>query len=216
MSVSLVHITPDPEFLITKIARVSNPNNQDNRETAPRLIRYLIKNKHWSPFEMANMCVEITTTRAIAAQILRHRSLHFQEYSQRYAVVPAAEPPNLRRQDEKNRQASHDDVPEDVKSAAIREIQEYFDTGMKLYQELLQKGIAKESARYILPMCSPTTLYVNGTIRDWLHYCDVRTKEDVQKEHRDIAVQIQALLREQLPNVAEAMWPERAVATVAQ
>jgi len=208
-TVVLKWLTPDAESMIAHIARVSNPANQDNAETAPRLLRYLIRNKHWSPFEMANMCVEIRTTRAISAQLIRHRSFSFQEYSQRYAEVPRAEVPALRRQDAKNRQSSHDDLPDEVLAKYRDRCTELFSELHAEYENMLCDGVAKETARAILPMCSPTTLIMNGTIRSWLTYCDVRCQESTQQEHRVIADAVKRLMREHLPNITEAMWPTK-------
>ena len=203
----LVHITPNSEELISYMARVSNPANQTNQETAPKLIRYLIKHHHWSPFEMVNMCVEIETTRSIAAQILRHRSFSFQEFSQRYAKVTLRpEIPELRRQDTKNRQNSINDLDEDKKKFFDAKIGHLYSECYRVYQDLLEAGVAKECAREVLPMSSPTTLYMNGTIRSWLHYVDLRTSNGTQKEHAQIAAQVQDILYSQIPNVCEAMW----------
>jgi len=205
--VELIHITPDAEELIAYMARVSNPSNQTNTKTSARLIRYLIEHKHWSPFEMVNMCVQIETTRSIAAQILRHRSFSFQEFSQRYARVEEIPiSPSLRRQDQKNRQNSIDDLDEVVKNNLDYEITKHFAAGVHLYQQMLDYGVAKECARDVLPLASPTKLYMNGTIRSWLHYCDLRTSNGTQKEHAQIAGQVQDLLYQHLPNVCEAMW----------
>jgi thymidylate synthase (FAD) len=204
---TLVHITPKAEELISYMARVSNPSNQSNTETSAKLIRYLIKHKHFSPFEMVNMCVEINTTRSIAAQILRHRSFTFQEFSQRYAKVAAVSVmPELRRQDHTNRQNSIDDLSEEVlreadQVAAVALVESY-----KAYNQLLELGVAKECAREVLPLATPTRLYMNGTIRSWLHYCDLRTAHGTQKEHAKIAAQVQDILYSQIPNVCEAMW----------
>jgi len=206
---TLVHITPNAEELISYMARVSNPSNQNNNETAPKLIRYLIKHQHWSPFEMVNMCVSIETTRSIAAQILRHRSFSFQEFSQRYAQV-TADPviPELRLQDHKNRQNSIQATGEDKErlDSLIDCIDQHFASSVFLYEELLEAGVAKECAREVLPMAAPTKLYMNGSIRSWLHYCDLRTSNGTQKEHALIATQVQDLLYQHLPNVCEAMW----------
>ena len=210
-SVQLIHITPDAENLISYMARVSNPSNQSNTETSAKLIKYLIDNQHWSPFEMVNMCVEINTTRSIAAQILRHRSFSFQEFSQRYSdvsnigspVIPA-----LRRQDTKNRQNSIDDLDPVITRHLRLNIAQQFADAYKLYDELIEAGVAKECAREVLPMATPTRLYMNGSIRSWLHYCDLRTGNGTQKEHAVIASQIQDLLYEHLPNVCEAMWSQ--------
>ena len=206
-SVQLVHITPNAEELISYMARVSNPSNQANTETSAKLIKYLIKHSHWSPFEMVNMCVSIETTRSIAAQILRHRSFSFQEFSQRYArVTELPQVPELRRQDEKNRQNSIDDLdPVLVNTLQYDAVKLYADAN-RLYQRMLDCGVAKECAREVLPLASPTKLYMNGTIRSWLHYCDLRTSNGTQREHAKIAAQVQDLLYQHLPNVCEAMW----------
>jgi len=204
---TLVHITPNAEELISYMARVSNPSNQNNNETAPKLIRYLIKHQHWSPFEMVNMCVSIETTRSIAAQILRHRSFSFQEFSQRYAqVTEQAQVPELRRQDKKNRQNSIDDLHQSSKDFFERKIEHLYAECYDVYQQLLDAGVAKECAREVLPMAAPTKLYMNGTIRSWLHYCDLRTGNGTQKEHALIAAQVQDILYSHIPNVCEAMW----------
>ena len=206
-SVQLIHITPDAEELIAYMARVSNPSNQNNTKTSAKLIRYLIEHKHWSPFEMVNMCVQIETTRSIAAQILRHRSFSFQEFSQRYARVEEIPlTPALRRQDIKNRQNSIDDLDEVIKNNLDYEITKHFAAGVRLYQQMLDYGVAKECARDVLPLAAPTKLYMNGTIRSWLHYCDLRTGNGTQREHAQIAGQVQDLLYQHLPNVCEAMW----------
>ena len=207
-STTLIHITPDAEQLIAYMARVSNPANQNNTETSDRLIRYLIKHKHWSPFEMVNMCVQIKTTRSIAAQILRHRSFSFQEFSQRYSsVADIGSPvvPHLRRQDMKNRQNSTDDLNAEVTSKFYRRISSLFEDAEHLYQEMLSSGIAKETARDILPLASPTRLYMNGTIRSWIHFCQLRCADGTQKEHQKIAQQAKQLLVSNLPNVAKAL-----------
>ena len=204
---TLVHITPNAEELISYMARVSNPSNQSNTETSPRLIRYLIEHQHWSPFEMVNMCVEISTTRSIAAQILRHRSFSFQEFSQRYAEVPIpAELPELRRQDTKNRQNSIDDLDDVLKQNFNFRIGVLYGDGYRLYKDMVAAGVAKECAREVLPLATPTRLYMNGSIRSWLHYCDLRTSNGTQKEHAQIAASVQDILYEHLPNVCEAMW----------
>ena len=208
-TVTLVHITPNAEELISYMARVSNPSNQNNTETSARLIKYLIDHKHWSPFEMVNMCVEINTTRSIAAQILRHRSFSFQEFSQRYAKVAAdSVVPELRLQDHTNRQNSIEasDVDKERLKGLIDCIDNNFASSMFLYEELLEAGVAKECAREVLPLATPTTLYMNGTIRSWLHYCDLRSSNGTQKEHAQIAAQVQDILYSQIPNVCEAMW----------
>lgn len=211
-SVKLIHITPNAEKLISYMARVSNPSNQLNTETSAKLIKYLIDHQHWSPFEMVNMCVEINTTRSIAAQILRHRSFSFQEFSQRYAKVAAVPVvPELRLQDHANRQNSIevDDPRKQEELEVLRsQIGDYFDKGYALYQELIESGVAKECAREVLPLSSPTRVYMNGSIRSWLHYCDLRTGHGTQREHAVIAGQIQDILYVELPNVCEAMWSD--------
>ena len=204
---TLVHITPNAEELISYMARVSNPSNQNNTETSAKLIKYLIDHQHWSPFEMVNMCVEINTTRSIAAQILRHRSFSFQEFSQRYAeVTTSAVVPELRRQDVKNRQNSIDDLDDVVKKNYEQRIDRMYTDCYKLYEDMIAAGVAKECAREVLPMATPTRLYMNGSIRSWLHYCDLRTGHGTQKEHAQIAARVQDLLYQHLPNVCSAMW----------
>lgn len=206
-TVKLVSITPDAEELVAYCARVSNPNNQTNHETAPRLLKYLIKHKHWSPFEMANMVVEINTTRAVAAQILRHRSFSFQEFSQRYAnVEQLGQPirPQLRLQDDKNRQNSIEQTEEDLFLA--KEIECLFKHSQDVYRQLIMAGVAKECARDVLPMAIPSRLYMNGTIRSWLHYVDLRADPGTQKEHRMIAEGVKDLLEKHCPSIYEAMW----------
>ena len=201
----LVWVTPDAEKLIGKIARVSNPKNENN-PNVERLLQYLIKHKHWSPFEMASLCVEITTTRAIAAQILRHRSFSFQEFSQRYAVATTTEVPQLRRQDETNRQNSIDDIPEETQEYYEERIDNHFRESLMLYESLLHSGVAKECARAVLPMNTVTRMYMSGTIRSWLHYIDLRGNDDTQREHRSIARMIGEILDTELPTIARAMW----------
>ena len=206
---SLIHITPNAEELIAYMARVSNPSNQSNTKTSAKLIRYLIEHQHWSPMEMVNMCVEINTTRSIAAQILRHRSFSFQEFSQRYAdVTTIGTPviPSLRRQDTKNRQSSIDDLDVSKKEAYYRRIHQLYAESEDLYREMVSNGVAKECARDVLPMSTPSRLYMNGTIRSWLHYCDLRCANGTQLEHQSIAFQVKSLLNDHLPNVCEAMW----------
>jgi thymidylate synthase (FAD) len=205
-TVSLVHNTPDAEQLIAYMARVSNPANQDNPESE-RLIRYLIKHKHWSPFEMVNMCVQIETTRSVAAQILRHRSFSFQEFSQRYAEVDKhALLPQLRRQDDKNRQNSIDDLEVYTVKDFMIKINSLFELSENLYKEMLQAGVAKECARDILPLSTPTKLYMNGTLRSWLHYCDLRCANGTQYEHKLIADQVKGLIEQEFPTIYKAMF----------
>jgi thymidylate synthase (FAD) len=205
-STTLVHITPNAEELITYMARVSNPANQSNTETSQRLIRYLIEHQHWSPFEMVNMCVEVETTRSIAAQILRHRSFSFQEFSQRYAEVQLRpELPEMRRQDTKNRQNSIDDLPLEVLHETDKLVSQAFVTAYRAYDRLLELGVAKECARDVLPLATPTRLYMNGTIRSWIHYCQLRCGNGTQLEHRIIAEGAYKLLQEHLPSVCAAL-----------
>ena len=187
--VCLVSVTPDAEKTIGYIARVSNPNNQDNPKV-DKLLAYCIKHGHWSIFEQAHMTLEINTTRGIAAQILRHRSFTFQEFSQRYAdtnLLDQPEVPDLRRQDDKNRQNSIDDIAETEKAYLQGRISQYFKEGMDLYNDLLSKGIAKECARFVLPLATPTRIYMTGSARSWMHYIQLRTANGTQKEHMDIA-----------------------------
>ena len=187
--VCLVSVTPDAEKTIGYVARVSNPNNQDNPKV-DKLLAYCIKHGHWSIFEQAHMTLEINTTRGIAAQILRHRSFTFQEFSQRYAdtnLLDQPEVPDLRRQDDKNRQNSIDDIAETEKAYLQGRISQYFKEGMDLYNDLLSKGIAKECARFVLPLATPTRIYMTGSARSWMHYIQLRTANGTQKEHMDIA-----------------------------
>jgi|TARA_S200002703_G_scaffold42156_1_gene36494 thymidylate synthase (FAD) len=210
MEVKLVSLTkPDiegvenAEDIIAYCARVSNPSNQMNTETAPRLIKYLIKHKHWSPFELASMCVEIKTSRAIAAQILRHRSFSFQEFSQRYSQALELEDLELRSPAEKNRQSSSEKFPED--SEVYRIARASMETAMSSYKHLIELGVAKECARAILPLNTETTMYMNGTVRSWVHYIDLRAAEDTQKEHREIAESIKNIFINKFPNTSEAL-----------
>lgn len=205
----LVSITPDAEGQIVYMARVSNPSNQSNLETAPRLIKYLIKHKHWSPFEMASMQIEIETTRAIAAQILRHRSFSFQEFSQRYSSVDQLGTvglPHLRSQDLKNKQASHDDLDPKRVELMNKQIQQLYHSTFDYYEYLLSQGVAKECARSILPLGTPTRLYMSGSIRSWIHYIQIRAGVETQLEHRLIAESVKDIFEEQLPNVYEAAF----------
>ena len=205
----LVSITPDAEKQIVYMARVSNPSNQNNMETAPRLIKYLIKHKHWSPFEMASMQVEIETTRAVAAQVLRHRSFSFQEFSQRYSSVDQLGTvglPHLRSQDLKNKQASHDDLDPKKVDLMNKQIQQLYHSTFDYYEYLLSQGVAKECARSILPLGTPTRMYMSGSIRSWIHYIQIRAGVETQLEHRLIANAIKDIFEEQLPNVYEAAF----------
>jgi thymidylate synthase (FAD) len=205
-NVKLIWITPEAEQQIEFCARVSNPKGQDKIDTTGKLLRYLVKHKHWSPFEMASACVEITTTRDISAQILRHRSFSFQEFSQRYAEVSAVPViPELRRQDHTNRQNSIDDLDYLRQDLYSSKIQHLFDESYRLYNELLEEGVAKECARKILPMNSPTRLYMSGTIRSWIHYLSVRKGPETQLEHRMIANEIYQTLNKEMPNLWEVL-----------
>ena len=208
MNVSLISVSPDAEKHMAYCARVSNPNNQDNENYAG-LLRYCIKHQHWSIFEQAFMTLEINTTRGLAAQILRHRSFTFQEFSQRYADTNLLETniplPELRRQDTKNRQNSIDDVPEAQTKMLLGRIQNYFNEGLDLYNELLREGIAKECARFVLPLATPTRIYMSGSVRSWVHYIDLRSGHGTQKEHMDIANDCKSIFTEQFPTVSEAL-----------
>ena len=202
-----VHSTPDGDNLVAYMARVSNPNNQNNTATAPKLIKYLIKHKHWSPFEMVSMCIKINTTRSIAAQILRHRSFSFQEFSQRYAqVINDPVIPSLRRQDDKNRQNSIDDLDEFTVQELQLKAQFVFDQCQILYDEMLEAGVAKECARDVLPLSTPTTLYMHGNLRSWLTYADLRSGNGTQEEHKQIADQVKELIAVHFPKCYAGMW----------
>jgi thymidylate synthase (FAD) len=210
MKVKLISITNpvitginNPEELISYCARVSNPSNQLNIETAPKLLRYLITHKHWSPFEMVSMTIEIQTNRAIAAQILRHRSFSFQEFSQRYSTATELEPIEFRKQGKTNRQVGDEEVQLTPYQASYIERAE--KSCLAAYEFLIDSGIAKECARMILPLSTRTTMYMSGTIRSWIHYIELRTTEDTQKEHRKIALEIKNIFKTKFPNVAEAM-----------
>jgi thymidylate synthase (FAD) len=217
-SVKLVWSTPDAEEMIVKMARVSAPKNQDNMKTAPKLLNYLIEHEHWSPFEMAGMTMEIQTTRAIAPQILRHRSFTFQEFSQRYAntnKIGRIEMPNLRAQDPSNRQNSTDDLAQKLGKPRLadlyRKIAIHFEEAEHIYQEMVSLGVAKESARFVLPLATPTRLYMNGTLRSWIHYILLRTKEGSQLEHKQIAEDIREVFHLQFPIISEAIdWNQNA------
>ena len=190
-------------------ARVSNPANQNNKLTNKKLINYLIKNNHWSPFELVNICLEIQTTRDIARQILRHRSFSFQEFSQRYADtndlgnnIPL---PDLRSQDHKNRQNSIDDLDEDKQAMYNMQMRELFAKSKALYDAMLKDGIAKECARFILPLATPTRIYMSGSVRSWIHYIDLRSANGTQKEHQDIALKCKNIFITRFPIIAEAL-----------
>jgi len=206
-------INRNAQEVISYIARVSNPNNQLNFDTSAGLLKYCIKHEHWSIFEHAFMTLEINTTRGIAAQILRHRSFTFQEFSQRYAdtnlLSDKPELPDLRRQDTKNRQNSIDDFGDYVKLGMQGEIQEYFNQGQTLYNSLLDRGVAKECARFVLPLATPTRIYMTGSCRSWVHYINLRSANGTQKEHMDIAEDCKCLFICQFPDVAKALEWDR-------
>ncbi len=208
MKVTKVSVTPDAEKTIGYVARVSNPKNQDNPKVAG-LLKYCIDHGHWSIFEQAFLTLEIETTRGLAAQILRHRSFTFQEFSQRYADTNllAEEIPmfDLRSQDLKNRQNSIDDIPKNKKADLQARIAEYFVDSMDLYNELLANGIAKECARFVLPLATPTRLYMSGSIRSWIHYIDLRSAHGTQKEHMDIVEECRNIFKEEFPIISEAL-----------
>ena len=208
MSVKLISVTPDAEQTMAYVARVSNPNNQENPNYA-KLLGYCIKHNHWSVFEQAFMTLEIETTRGVAAQVLRHRSMTYQEFSQRYAdsslLAETIPLPELRRQDTKNRQNSIDDIDPFVRQEFQIKMQKHFEEGMKLYKEMLDADIAKECARFVLPLATPTRLYMTGSVRSWIHYIDLRSANGTQKEHMDIALGAKKIFCEQFPAVAEAM-----------
>ena len=206
--VKLISVTPDAEKHIAYCARVSNPQNQEN-EKFSGLLKYCIKHQHWSIFEQAFMTLELNTSRGIAAQVLRHRSFTYQEFSQRYADVNWLDTgipiPELRRQDEKNRQNSIDDIDPKQTKFLNQRIEKYFNEGMDLYNELLREGIAKECARFVLPLAVPTRLYMTGSVRSWIHYIDLRSANGTQKEHMDIANDAKRVFKEQFPSIAEAL-----------
>ena len=208
MSVKLVSVTPDAEQTMAYVARVSNPNNQENPNYA-KLLGYCIKHNHWSVFEQAFMTLVIETTRGLAAQVLRHRSFTYQEFSQRYAdsSMLADQVPmfDLRRQDTKNRQNSIDDVDPFVKQEFEIKVRRHFDEAMVLYQSMLDSGIAKECARFVLPLATPTRIYMSGSCRSWIHYINLRTANGTQKEHMDLAEGCKKVFIEQFPTCAEAL-----------
>ena len=208
MTVKLVSVTPDAEQTMAYIARVSNPANQDNDNYAG-LLRYCIKHNHWSVFEQSTMTLEIETTRAIAAQILRHRSFTYQEFSQRYAdsslLAEKIPLPELRRQDNKNRQNSIDDLDPFEVQLLEKQMQTLFDSSMSLYKQMLERGVAKECARMVLPLCTPTRIYMTGSCRSWIHYINLRSANGTQKEHMDIAEACKKVFIEQFPTVSEAL-----------
>ena len=208
MSVKLISVTPDAEKMMAYVARVSNPNNQENPNYA-KLLGYCIKHNHWSVFEQAFMTLELETTRGVAAQVLRHRSFTYQEFSQRYAdsSMLADQIPmfDLRRQDTKNRQNSIDDIDPFVKQEFEIRIRRHFDEAMVLYQSMLDAGIAKECSRFVLPLATPTRIYMSGSCRSWIHYINLRTANGTQKEHMDLAEGCKKVFVEQFPTCAEAL-----------
>jgi len=211
MTVKLVSITPDAEQMMAYIARVSNPSNQEN-EKYSGLLKYCIKHNHWSVFEQSTMTVEIETTRAIAAQILRHRSFTFQEFSQRYAdtnLLEAIQLPELRRQDSKNRQNSIDDLDPEVVEKLNKQMKTLFSSGQALYNQMIESGVAKECARMVLPLCTPTRIYMTGSCRSWIHYINLRSGHGTQKEHMVIAKAVKDVFVEQFPAVSEALEWEK-------
>lgn len=215
-SVKLVSITKpqldgvienmSPEELIVYIARVSNPSNQMNKETAPKLINYLINHKHWSPFEFVDMTVEIVTRRSIAAQILRHKSFAFQEFSQRYSTVSNIAPVQLRKQAKTNRQSSEDIIEN---YTLERDVEQHFSNSKMLYDKLINAGVSRETARDVLPLATETTMYMKGSVRSWIHYLELRCSSDTQLEHRQIADAIKSIFNNQFTNISEALgWKD--------
>ena len=207
MNVQFVSVTPDAEKTMAYIARVSNPSNQDNEKYAG-LLKYCIKHNHWSVFEQSSMTLEIETTRAIAAQILRHRSFTYQEFSQRYAASTALgdiELPELRKQDMKNRQNSTDDLDPELVETLNKQMITLFSSAKALYQQMLEDGVAKECARMVLPLCTPTRIYMTGSCRSWIHYINLRSAQGTQKEHMLIAEECRKIFVDQFPSVSEAL-----------
>ena len=212
MNVKFVSITPDAEKMMAYIARVSNPSNQQN-ENYSGLLKYCIKHNHWSVFEQSSMTLEIETTRGLAAQILRHRSFTFQEFSQRYADTKLLDTeipvPDLRSQDTKNRQNSNDDIPQEKKEEYQALIARHFEDSMNLYNALLDEGVAKECARFVLPLATPTRLYMTGSCRSWIHYINLRSAHGTQREHMDVVEKARSIFVEQFPAVSEALEWEK-------
>ena len=207
MNVKLVSITPEAEQTMAYIARVSNPSNQDN-EKYSGLLKYCIKHNHWSVFEQSSMTLEIETTRAIAAQILRHRSFTYQEFSQRYAASTALgdiDLPELRKQDLKNRQNSTDDLDPELVENLNKQMITLFSSSKALYEQMLSQGVAKECARMVLPLCTPTRIYMTGSCRSWIHYINLRSAHGTQKEHMEIAEACRKVFTDQFPAVSEAL-----------
>ena len=205
--VELISLTPDAEKTMAYIARVSNPSNQKNEDYS-KLLSYCIKHEHWSVFEQSFMTLQIETNRGIAAQILRHRSFTFQEFSQRYAdssqlgTIPL---PELRRQDLKNRQNSISDLPEELKEKFYSKIADHFNDASKLYEELLSEGIAKECARFVLPLATPTKIYMTGSCRSWIHYINLRSAHGTQEEHKVIALNCKSIFKDSFPIVSKSL-----------
>lgn len=191
-----------PEELIVYIARVSNPTNQMNMETAPKLINYLIKHKHWSPFEFVDVTFEIVTRRSIAAQILRHKSFSFQEFSQRYSTVTEIQPIEMRRQGKTNRQSSEEPIPDFMLE---KDIEQHFINSKMLYDKLLNHGISRETARDVLPLSTETTMFMKGSVRSWIHYLELRCSPDTQREHRIIADDIKSIFVNNFPNISDVL-----------
>ena len=207
MNVKLVSVTPEAEQHMGYVARVSNPKNQDNPKVAG-LLKYCIKHGHWSVFEQAFMTLEIETTRGLAAQILRHRSFTYQEFSQRYAdsnLLGKIELPELRRQDTKNRQNSIDNLEPELVENLNKQMETLFSSAFSLYNQMLEDGVAKECARFVLPLATPTRLYMTGSARSWIHYIKLRTGHGTQKEHMDVANECKKIFTEQFPTIAEAL-----------
>ena len=206
--VKLISVTPEAEKHIAYVARVSNPQNQENEKFAG-LLRYCIQHGHWSVFEQAFMTLEINTTRGLAAQILRHRSFTYQEFSQRYQDVSHIREdiplPELRSQDEKNRQNSIDDVDPSIVQKFNGKMRRHFDASIDLYKKMLREGIAKECARFVLPLATPTRLYMTGSVRSWIHYINLRSANGTQKEHMDLVEEARGIFNQQFPTVAEAL-----------
>ncbi len=206
-TVDLISVTPEAEKTMAYIARVSNPKNQFNEDFS-KLLTYCIKNEHWSVFEQAYMTLQIETNRGIAAQILRHRSFTFQEFSQRYAEstelgeIPV---PELRRQDTKNRQNSIDNIPDDIRVYFNEKIKNHFQESVALYEEMLKSGVAKECARFVLPLSTPTRIYMTGSCRSWIHYIKLRSGHGTQKEHMDLANECKAIFLKNFPIVSKAL-----------
>lgn len=198
-----------PQDVISYVARVSNPHNQENFDTASGLLKYCIKHEHWSIFETVSLTMEINTNRGIAAQILRHRSFTFQEFSQRYAstnlLSDSIPVPELRRQDTKNRQNSINNLPPGLIKQYNKKIEKYFEDGMNLYNNLLDNGVAKECARFVLPLATPTRIYMTGTCRSWMHYINLRSANGTQEEHRLVAEACREVFKEVFPDVSTAL-----------